>query len=223
MEFNHTDPAQVREEIRLLEKEGDYEGALQRHIWFHNHALEFQESYRGVRLSFALAEWVRLGEKFPKALSELRLIRDEKTKRLEEGAQSTELFVDVVSINRALREESLSLGLFSVLEDRAPSFAAEVFRNIEELVLAYKRYDIYGKYATDPAIKLDQVIEIRRSMLDRPNKREGFVELADAMFVEEVLQLIQGQLAIGNRTAAVELQKRALAIVAAPHLRDHPL
>lgn len=34
-------------------------------VWFHEHALEVDRAYRGVRLSFALAFWLELAEQYP--------------------------------------------------------------------------------------------------------------------------------------------------------------
>jgi hypothetical protein len=46
---------------------GKFKEALERHIWFHNQALEKEPTYYGVRLSFALSDWVALGRKHPEA------------------------------------------------------------------------------------------------------------------------------------------------------------
>ena len=42
---------------------------------------KFAPSYYGVRLSFALSDWVELGTLYPKALDTLKGIRAEKTSR----------------------------------------------------------------------------------------------------------------------------------------------
>jgi len=35
-----------------------FDAALKKHIWFHNYALKIRKSLYGVRLSFALADWI---------------------------------------------------------------------------------------------------------------------------------------------------------------------
>lgn len=66
------------DQARQLASEGKFEESLQKHIWIHDHALEVNPAYYGVRLSFALSEWIELGNKYPKALVVLKGIRDEK-------------------------------------------------------------------------------------------------------------------------------------------------
>jgi hypothetical protein len=62
--------------IRDLVKNEQYELALQKHVWFHEESRS-SSGMAGVRLSYAISDWVELGNKYPPALSELRRIRDE--------------------------------------------------------------------------------------------------------------------------------------------------
>jgi hypothetical protein len=57
------------DDARRLAADGKFEQALQKRIWLHDHVLETHPNYYGVRLSFALAEWVELGKEYPKAQS----------------------------------------------------------------------------------------------------------------------------------------------------------
>jgi hypothetical protein len=72
-------------DARRLAKQGDYEGALAKHVWFHDHALSVRPSYYGVRLSYALSDWIELGKKYPKARQTLESVRDAKTSKLLAG------------------------------------------------------------------------------------------------------------------------------------------
>src|SRR5690349_10482282 len=74
------DPQAVLNEARQLAQAGKYEEALAKHLWYHENALRIQPSQLGVRVSFALAAWRDLGEKFPKAHDALVGIRDEDAK-----------------------------------------------------------------------------------------------------------------------------------------------
>lgn len=64
-------------------RDGRYEEALREHIWFHDHALAKQPSLYGVRLSYALADWVDFGKVYPPALAALQAVRDAKTVKLQ--------------------------------------------------------------------------------------------------------------------------------------------
>src|SRR5690349_21544262 len=81
------DPQQILNEARDDARAKHYEEALEKYVWFHEHALEYRPSMSGVRLSFALSDWVKLGESYPPALVKLREIRDAVKKRVtpEEG------------------------------------------------------------------------------------------------------------------------------------------
>jgi len=55
------DPEKVLARARSYRLSGQFEKALQDHIWFHENALKHKPALYGVRLSFALQEWVNLG------------------------------------------------------------------------------------------------------------------------------------------------------------------
>ena len=106
--------------------QGKFGKALEKHIWFHNHALEDGSAYDGGRLSFALADWVELGKKYPPALKALRKIRDEETSHLLAGHGNKHLFADVQLINTYLDEDEATVHLFKRIEATQPDFAASL-------------------------------------------------------------------------------------------------
>jgi hypothetical protein len=95
-----------------LVHKGQYQEALERYIWFHDHALEQDNNLYGVRLSFALSYWKNLGSLHPRALTALRDTRDNKTALLKTGKGNPNLFADVMGINRTLDEDAKTLDLF---------------------------------------------------------------------------------------------------------------
>ena len=54
--------------IRDLVKNEQYELALQKHVWFHEES-KSSSGMAGVRLSYAISNWVELGNKYPPALT----------------------------------------------------------------------------------------------------------------------------------------------------------
>src|SRR5687768_8592736 len=73
----HTDSASLWKyyhEINTLFVAGKYNEALARHIWFHNHILEYDIAWAGVRLSYALNDWKKLGNKYEPAKDSLNKI-----------------------------------------------------------------------------------------------------------------------------------------------------
>ena len=108
---------------QVAAREGRYEEALREYAWFHDHALEHQQSLYGVRLSFALSYWMDLAKDYPEARRKLEEIRDRKTEELVSGSGDRELFHDVRSINYYLGEEDKTYKLFITMLDRAPLLA----------------------------------------------------------------------------------------------------
>jgi hypothetical protein len=129
---------------------GDYETALSEHIWFHHHALEYQPSLYGVRLSFALSYWKKLGDVYPPAMVALRKIRDDKTASLLRGEADREIFHDVASINKYLEEDASTYDLFRTLHENAPAFAQQCSTLAIDAIVAAKDFLLAARYSPDP-------------------------------------------------------------------------
>ena len=83
-----------------LASNGCHAEALQKYLWFHQHALEYEPALYGVRLSFALSYWAALGKDYPPALDAMKAVRDTKVDALARGDGSRESFDDVVFLQR---------------------------------------------------------------------------------------------------------------------------
>src|ERR1700748_254386 len=97
------------EAARQFASERKFSAALRKHIWYHNHALEINPAQYGVRLSFALGDWMELARNYPPALAALKKIRDQKTRKLLNATKDRELFHDVQSINRRLNDTTATV------------------------------------------------------------------------------------------------------------------
>src|SRR5262245_20416641 len=142
------------DDAKHLAQEGDYEAALEKHVWFHEHALAIAPSYYGVRLSYALANWMELGRKYPKALEELRAIREQKTSRLLAGELDRDLFNEVAAIHHHLADFSRTVDLFKQLEAANPAFAFAIYDLAAEALLHGGEYALARKYLGDPQNRL---------------------------------------------------------------------
>jgi serine/threonine protein kinase len=91
------DLTKIRGEIKTLMDQANYEEALQRQIWSFNHALEFDPSWVGVRLSFTLSDWVELGRSYPKARQALIEIRNHDMQVFNEGMRYPHWFKEISS------------------------------------------------------------------------------------------------------------------------------
>ncbi|MDZ4404111.1 hypothetical protein [Prosthecobacter sp.] len=157
-------------DAKRFAKEGAFAEALERHEWFHEHALAYQPSYYGVRLSFALSSWRELGTKYPPALEALKRIRDRDTARVHAGDASDEVFHDVVSINHALGDDDATMSLFKRIERQQPDVAKRRFRHLMEVSFSADPA-LFLRYTPDLLTYFDLLRERHRDM------RERFVRL----------------------------------------------
>jgi hypothetical protein len=215
------DPRKVLGEARTLARQGKYEEALQKHLWFHENALKHDQSQGGVRLSFALADWIELGKKYPKAREALVAIRDKDTKAISEGNGSFDLFHDVQSINQYLEEAPKTVELFKTLHDKQPALAKRCYHVAEEDLTARGEYPLCSSYIPDPLQKLDSIKEMRELNLELA--KEGNPQLkayAEESFVEKTCRLINILVGAGRKQDAEKVRERALAVRDDPAIRQ---
>lgn len=223
-------PAQAKDMQKYLNDtqkmvgQGKHQEALERFIWFHQHALEHEPAMSGVRLSFALSYWKSLGDVYPPAKKALVETRDRTAKQVSENGGTFELFHDAASLNRTLGEESKTVELFQTLDAQHPGLAKRYWHVAKNPVIAAKHYDLARKYMGDFAGQFQHVTEMyeqHKKFYDNP--KIGGTHLKkfnENHFVEESVQLITVALALGERKAALDIQKKALAVMDDSRLRD---
>jgi hypothetical protein len=216
---------------------GQYEEALQRHIWYHNHALEYDQGQTGVRLSFALSQWVELGRRYPKAKQALIEIRDCDTQKLAGGEGYFNLFMDVSSINRELQDEDATYALFKTIQAKDPKLAQQCYYSIEDLLARKGEYELCLKYIGDPQAKFEMLqhqfdmlrqLEQRTAVMQHehpmpsgfPDTTESAKKVHENLFVGQVRQLIEILVATGHKTDAEKIRAQAVAILDDPRLKS---
>jgi hypothetical protein len=209
------DPQTVLDEARELADQGRYEEALQRHIWFHQHALAHDRAWYGVRLSFALSNWVQLGTQYPPARQALIDIRDRTAAVARAGDWSRELFHDVTAINEYLGEPGETGALFLDLHRVDPSRAERFYRDAEAGLVARGLYAVCAAHLPDPLRRLDELRANRRGMLSAvglpTDHAGGFRRLVEQQFAEEVGRLLVILTAVGEIDEAEQVRASALA------------
>lgn len=231
-------PAHVEIEAKMLMKKGDYEAALQRHLWYHNHALEHQPYLSGVRNSFVLSQWTELARRYPKAKTAMMEVRDSGTRELMAGRGGSGLFQDVVAINEQWGGQKSTLELFKNLDAHQPALAKQCYQLAEALLVDQKDYAICGRYVTNGQARFDSIKkawetgkkweeknqEIQRKTakvspatgLPRPPQRKYY----DPMLVQETSRLIEILVATNRRAEAEKIRDQALACLDHPDLRS---
>lgn len=201
-----------------LADEGKYEEALQKHIWYHDHALEVDPGHHAVRLSFALSDWVRLGEKYPKALDVLKNIRDQKSARLLAGEADRELFHDVESINDRLGASAATVDLFKKIDAANPGFASSIYDLAEEPLVEAGEYALAGKHLGNPAERLTNIRNLYAEHL-RLSDDEVTRTTAEKIFTERVTRLVTVLDKTGDRQRARDIQAQALRVLDSQEIR----
>ncbi len=151
------DMNKILDDAKKLMELGKYEDALQRHLWYFNHALEYDQGQTGVRLSFALSQWVELGRRYPKAKEALTGIRDRDARMLMAGKGYANLFTDVQAINRELQDEDATYELFKMIREKDPQLAGQCYFWVESLLVAKGEYQWCYDHMGDPQFRFDSI------------------------------------------------------------------
>lgn len=219
--MNETDPRKVLREARELVKSAQYAAALEKYMWFHDHALDFDRALAGVRLSYGILEWVDLGELYPPAREAIERVRDAKTETLTRGTYDVSLFHDVASINRALRQFERTRDLFKTIADADRSIAEKCFRIALESLVDAKEFSLARSFITDPHKQIEQfamALKFARQSTQTVSleAQEAFV----GIYVKNVSRIVQVFRGLGEENVADHLRQFALECVADAHLRD---
>lgn len=218
------DPQERLRRARTAADEGRHEEALRDYIWFHHHALEYDRSLRGVRLSFALAYWIDLARVYPEALRALEEIRDSKTARLLQGDGDHATFHDVARINEHLECERLTSELFAQIASTFPQVAQECASHALAALVMTGDYQLARRYVPTPAETLRQFsgtlnedVEDLAKLPPSPAPRlEAYVHI----YAERVSLLLAILRGVGEIEQAERIEASALELVRSPSVRE---
>jgi hypothetical protein len=212
-------------ETKEMVMQKKYKEALERYVWFHNHAIEYDKAMSGVRLSFALKYWKDLADVYPPAMTALIEIRDIKTKTILDSNASIKLFADVVGLNRTLGEENKTIELFESIRQQHPDKALQCWFFARDVLFNAKRYDILKNYIGNPINEfavLKSQYDLMNSLHKSRNMESPELKLhSDNNFAIKCLELIEFSIAVNDLKSAKEIREQALTIVSDLRLRDY--
>ncbi len=215
---NRPDPSKVLTEARDLADKGRYEEALQRHIWYHNHALEYGPSQTGVRLSFALSSWMDLARKFPKARQALVEIRDREKATFADGKGDATLFHEVSAINSNLHEEDDTMTLFKSIVKQDPELARRCYAVVEDLLVRKGDYELCMSFIPNSEARFNSIRQEKERMAQMSFGNSRVKEAFDGRFVKQTCGLIEILVATGHKPEAEKIRDQALLIMDDPLL-----
>jgi hypothetical protein len=242
------DMQKIRDEVKTLMEQDLCEEALQRQIWYFNHALQYGE-VNPVRLSFGIMNWAELGRRYPKAKQALIEIRDRDTQEFAEGRGYFDLFMDVHSLNQYLGEDEATYSLFKRIEQSDPPLARQCFGVIEDLLVSHGEYDLCQGYIGDPQTAFESIRQSREQLKKledqwaarRQEQTKQFEQtaktnslsantpapflpepprLADKKFVGQTRQLIEILVGANRKTDAGKIREEALAVLDVSELQS---
>ncbi len=221
------DPGVVLNRGRDSCRAGRYREALEDYIWFHEHALEHDRSYYGVRLSFALLDWRDLAEVYRPAMKALASVRARAAAALRTGAGDRALFHDLASIDRALGKVRDTHALFRLLWRRQPGLAMQCRDLAVEAVVEAGDFELASRCLPHPETyvlwlsdRLNEALEAkalpRRAAAVR---REAYVRNY-CTDVETGIRILRG---LENHAAARAFREWAIALVGSRGARNQVL
>lgn len=243
------DVLQVFFEAKELATHNHYEEALQRYLWYHNHALEYDpEGQRGVRLSSGISCWVELGRQYPKAQEALLEIRDRDLHEFEVGRGSAALFKDIEAINRHLGHDRTTCRLFKELREHQPELAKRCYAAAEDALVKQGEYALCLAYVGDGQARfqqhrqnweklsqweqhIGQVLEQGQQRMAAYAAQQGRKPpaglpsyrpppAADNLLVKDTCQLVEILVGAGHTADAEHICTQALALVDDPRLQS---
>jgi len=235
------DLQKIRDEIKTLMEQGHYEAALQRQIWYFNHALEFGEA-NPIRLNFGTMYWPELSRRYPKAKHALIEIRDRDASKFSEGGGYSELFLEIQSLNRELQDNDATLALFEAIYHQDKQLAAQCYDYVQDSLMQKGEYELCLNCIGDPQIRfescrrsLEVQRESQRRMDETRKKYSGPVpprlpdraftppdmgQLATNNFVGQVCRLVEILVATDHKADAEKIRDEAVGVLDDAKLRS---
>jgi hypothetical protein len=186
-------PDKILNEAVADTQNGKYTDALAKHVWFFQNSLKYEPALYGVRLSYALSDWVELGKVYPPALGKLKVVRDEAGTNIRNGKNVRDNFADFESINKELSEDSKTVDLFAWLDSNQKDSAKAVFDLAQPALVKSKQYPLLGKYTQNPFKALNDAIgyyEMNAKLAEDPKFGKRLQDFADKKFINDTTTLI---------------------------------
>jgi hypothetical protein len=210
------DPFEIHHSASEDARNGAFEDALAKQLWYHHNALRLAPSHTGVRLSFALGDWVKLGEVYPPARAALVRTRDDTEAAFAADPENFDLFHDLSSLNRELGDRPRTANIFTAVARRDPETAGRLYHVAEPSLIAAGCYAECGPFL-DPVNRVAIAREAYTSMKvwedEEPDGEFQPPKHARTFFVRDAATLV-ALLVLNSRGGEVaKVRTEALAVV----------
>src|SRR5688572_6273425 len=210
-------PGQVLDEARAAAMQGDYAVALDRYERFFDRALIDQGedgNYYGVRLSYCLSEWARLGEKHVPARKRLEEKAAEALAAFE-TTKDSEKFHDFQAISGKLGRKDKVLEQFVSYHESRPDLASAALRFMWDHLVEARKWQICAAHLGDSKSryaralgKFDQAMEVCNA--EPSFGGEEFADQIRGWYVRDVGNLLAVLINTDQHDSAEQVEKMAL-------------
>jgi len=219
------DPGQVLRGAREAVRRGSFEEALSKYEWVYENALAHDLAFSGVRNSYVIGEWARLGDVYPQARLNLEAVRDTKTARLRDRLQEGALFADISAINEVLGQFDLTATLFAEIAERDQKVAIRCFPSARIALVRTQKYALARSFIRSPLETLKRLAgTLNDDVRDRseiPSTRSKDLETAVIdNYIEDVQHLMEILDGVGESDEAQSLRMIAIQSVDDLSARD---
>lgn len=217
----HPDPGDILSSAGSDIDAGAHARALAKLLWFHHHALRHDEGFSGIRLSFALSDWLRLAAVYPPARVAFVQTRDAAEAAFRGDPSSFERFQELAALNQHLGDGVRTAALFVELV-RPEGESRVLYRVAEPFLIATGRYDACDPFLA-PAERLGTAADVYQIMKEfengQPAGEDQPPKLARQFYERDVATLV-GLLALNRRAEeAAQACADALAVLDDPDFR----
>lgn len=209
-------PSDILQSAVADTRDGSYEQALVKFLWFHDNALQYEKGLAGVRVSFALAYWLELAAAYPPALDAFKRIRDRTEIAFQHNSSSLELFCDLASMNDRLDDESRTAELFAQVAKADHESAKKLYHVAEEYLIAASDFHACGPFLDPPKrieLATDRYRMMKRLEESRVQSKIPIPRTSRTHFIRNVGTLV-GLLVLNDRSEeATTAYRRALNVI----------
>lgn len=202
----------------VLAQQGRNEEALKEILWLYDDGMKRAPGFYGVRDSFLLSDWGRLGLDYPPAMEALRQHREAARRQFLASPEDASIALDLTSLNHALKEDQATLETFDRLPPDSPGRKV-LGSGVWGLLMAQRRYadalkarspkEILGEIARQESILpkdpvLRNILQTHRLELEA----SGVEALVAVGRLEEAKILVKNALALDPSAGTRELLEK---------------
>ncbi|RXJ74067.1 hypothetical protein CS022_05345 [Veronia nyctiphanis] len=134
----------------------DFASAHKKYEWYFENAEKFNPHHRGVRVSFALADWVDVAKQYRPAMTCIIDIRKEALNKFNE-TKSIESFRDYSYISEYLQTGDEVLEIFFSFHSKDKELAKKLFKYAYKFLVDNKEWSICAEYMDNSSEKYDLI------------------------------------------------------------------